>query len=107
MVFPRILAVLVAASALVAGCGHHAARPPGASSKPSKRVAAPVPPACGDVTTLPTRDKLAQLLMVGVKNADDARDVVSDYHVGGVFIGSWTDLPIFQGALADIARQAG
>ena len=38
-------------------------------------VAAPVPPACGDVTTLPTRDKLAQLLMVGVKNADDARAV--------------------------------
>src|SRR6201987_6132853 len=105
MVFPRILAVLVAASTLVAGCGHHAAGPP--SSKPSKPVAARVPPACGDVTTLPTRVKLAQLLMVGVKNADDARDVVNDYHVGGIFIGSWTDLPIFQGALADIARQAG
>jgi beta-N-acetylhexosaminidase len=41
---------------------------------------------------LSTRDKLAQLLMVGVKNADDARAVVNGYHVGGIFIGSWTDL---------------
>src|ERR1700758_4923045 len=97
MVFPRILAVLVAASTLVAGCGHHAAGPP--SSKPGKPVAAPVPPAGGDVTTLPTRVKLAQLLMVGVKNADDARDVVNDYHVGGIFFGGWTDLSILDGPL--------
>src|ERR1700749_4271724 len=127
MVFPPILAVLVTVSALVAGCGHHAAGPPGASSKPSKPVAAPVPPpcgdvttlpirdpvaapvppACGDVTTLPIRDKLAQLLMVGVKNADDARDVVSDYHVGGIFFGGWTDLSILDGPLTDIKTSAG
>jgi beta-N-acetylhexosaminidase len=107
MVFPRILAVLVAASTLVAGCGHHAPGPPGASSKPSKPVAAPVPPACGDVTTLPIREKLAQLLMVGVKNADDARDVVNDYHVGGIFFGGWTDLSILDGPLAEIKNSAG
>jgi beta-N-acetylhexosaminidase len=70
-------------------------------------VAAPAPPACGDVTTLPVRDKLAQLLMVGVKDADDARSVVNGYHVGGIFIGSWTDLSIFKGPLADIAAKAG
>ena len=56
---------------------------------------------------LPPRDKLAQLLMVGVKNADDARAVVNGYHVGGIFIGSWTDLSIFKGPLADIASKAG
>ncbi len=39
-----------------------------------------------------TRDKLAQLLMVGVTGADDARAVVANHHVGGIFIGSWTDL---------------
>lgn len=106
MVFPRTLAVLVTASALVAGCGHDAAPPrPSTSSKP---VAAPAPPACGDPTTsLSTRDKLAQLLMVGIKNADDARAVVNNYHVGGIFIGSWTDLTIFKGPLADIAGSAG
>jgi beta-N-acetylhexosaminidase len=109
MPFPRTLAVLAAVSSLVAGCGHHAARPPGASSTTvNKPVAAPVPPACGDPTALPdVRDKLAQLLMVGVKNADDARAVVNDFHVGGIFIGSWTDLSIFKGPLADIAGKAG
>ena len=105
MVFPRTLAALVAASALMAGCGHHAARHPGASS--SKPVAAPAPPVCGDPTTLPPRDKLAQLLMVGVRNADEARAVVNDYHVGGIIIGGWTDLSIFKGALPEIARSAG
>ena len=54
--------------------------------------AAPAPPFCGDVAALSTRDKLAQLLMVGVRNGADARAVVNDYHVGGIMIGSWTDL---------------
>ena len=54
------------------------------------------------------RDKLAQLLMVGVKDADDARAVVTDQHVGGIFIGSWTDLSMLtDGALAEIAAAAG
>ncbi|MFZ1179205.1 MAG: glycoside hydrolase family 3 N-terminal domain-containing protein [Mycobacterium sp.] len=112
MVFPRTLAVLAVASALMAGCGQHAARPPGPSSTSvSKPVAAPAPPVCADPTAVPAalsiRDKLAQLLMVGVKNADDARAVVNGYHVGGIFIGSWTDLSIFKGPLADIAAKAG
>lgn len=100
-------AVLAAVSALVSGCAHHGARPPGPTTSVSKPAAAPAPPACGDLTALPVRDKLAQLLMVGVKNAGDARSVVDDYHVGGIFIGSWTDLAIFKGPLADIAAKAG
>jgi beta-N-acetylhexosaminidase len=111
MAFPRTLATLVAASALIAACGHDAARPP-VSTTTSKSVAvAPAPPVCADPTTLPaklsTRDKLAQLLMVGVKNADDARAVVNGNHIGGIFIGSWTDLGIFKGPLAEIAGSAG
>lgn len=110
MAFPRTLAVLAAASALLVACGHDAARPPATTS--SKVVAAPpAPPVCSDPTTLPgklsIRDKLAQLLMVGVKGADDARAVVNGYHVGGIFIGSWTDLGIYQGPLAEIAGSAG
>ena len=30
--------------------------------------------------------------MVGVRDGDDAKAVVTTYHVGGIFIGSWTDL---------------
>ncbi|OBH89832.1 glycoside hydrolase family 3 N-terminal domain-containing protein [Mycobacterium sp. E2989] len=106
MSFSRTLAVLAVVSALVVGCAHHTGHPPGPSSTSVSKPAA-APPACGDVTTLPVRDKLAQLLMVGVKNADDARSVVDGYHVGGLFIGSWTDLSIFKGPLADIAAKAG
>ncbi|OBL15260.1 beta-glucosidase [Mycobacterium sp. 1245499.0] len=111
MAFSRTFAVLAAASALVAGCGHHPAAHPPSSSASSKPAAAPAPPVCADPSALPAtlgiRDKLAQLLMVGVKNADDARNVVNGYHVGGIFIGSWTDLSIFKGPLADIAAKAG
>lgn len=111
MAFSRTLAVLAATAGLLTGltgCGHHAARPPAPSPTPSsKPAAAPAPPACGDLGTLPLRDKLAQLLMVGVKNADDARAVVTGQHVGGIFIGSWTDLSLFNGPLADITGKAG
>jgi beta-N-acetylhexosaminidase len=110
MAFSRTFAVLAAASVLVAGCSHHTASPPRPSTS-SKTVAAPAPPVCADPAAVPAtlgiRDKLAQLLMVGVKNADDARAVVNGYHVGGIFIGSWTDLSIFKGPLADIAAKAG
>ena len=67
--------------------------------------AAPVAPFCGDVSALSTRDKLAQLLMVGVRDAADARAVVSDYRVGGIMIGSWTDLSMLtDGTLTDIGN---
>lgn len=72
----------------------------------------PAPPACGDgpamLAAMSTRDKLAQLLMVGVKDAADARAVVDAHHVGGIMIGSWTDLSmVSDGSLGDIARSAG
>ena len=55
-----------------------------------------------------TRDKLAQLLMVGVNDAADARAVVDGHHVGGIMIGSWTDLSmVSDGSLTDIADGRG
>ncbi|MCF6389354.1 glycoside hydrolase family 3 protein [Mycobacterium sp. MBM] len=62
--------------------------------------AAPAPPdPCDPVALaadLPLRDKLAQLLMVGVNDADDARSVVTNHHVGGIFVASWTDMTMLQ-----------
>ena len=57
---------------------------------------------------MPIRDKLAQLLMVGVAGADDARTVVANQHVGGIMIDSWTDLSMLRdGSLkTDIAGLA-
>jgi beta-N-acetylhexosaminidase len=60
------------------------------------------------VNSLSTRDKLAQLLMVGVTGAEDARAVAAEHHVGGIMIGSWTDLAMLQdGSLAEIAASSG
>ena len=53
------------------------------------------------------RDKLAQLLMVGVRDAADARAVVTESHVGGILIGSDTDLSMLPGPLGEIANAAG
>src|SRR5271155_4256915 len=97
MGFPRVLAVFAAVTALMAGCGHTSERPKSApaSSLPAKAIP-PARPACGApaamLAAMSTRDKLAQLLMVGVRNGDDAKAVVTDHHVGGIFIGSWPDL---------------
>ncbi|MBX7135045.1 MAG: hypothetical protein K1X67_20460 [Fimbriimonadaceae bacterium] len=72
--------------------------------------ASPRLPGCPDsaqLTQLPLRDKLAQLLMVGVTNEADLRDVVSNSHVGGVFIASWTDLSMLSsGVLSELAESS-
>jgi beta-N-acetylhexosaminidase len=102
MGFPRVLAVFVAVTALMVGCSHTSERPKSAGSSPAKAIP-PAKPACGDpaaiLAAMSTRDKLAQLLMVGVRNGDDAKAVVTDHHVGGIFIGSWTDLSMLSNGM--------
>jgi beta-N-acetylhexosaminidase len=116
----RALAALTAVPLALAACSSPASRTASAPSAevsavasdsvtpmagPLQVPAAPAPPFCGDVSALSTRDKLAQLLMVGVKNGADARAVVGNYHVGGIMIGSWTDLSMLtDGTLNDIAN---
>src|ERR1700733_10589635 len=97
MGFPRVLAVFAAVTALIAGCGHSSQRPNSApATSSSAKPIPPAKPACGDpaaiLSSMSARDKLAQLLMVGVRSGDDAQAVVANNHVGGIFIGSWTDL---------------
>lgn len=120
MSMSRALCALTALSGLLLACSpaepQEAAAPPAPVSTgaavPSNASfdhplpAAPAPGSC-DLSTLSTRDKLAQLLMVGVSNAADARAVVTDQHVGGIMIGSWTDKSMLGAPLADIAAEAG
>src|ERR1700680_1021938 len=102
MALPRALCALAALSGLVLACSPGAVKPAASTAPPppttssvasapktpldSPVTAAPSPPACGDGATLlagmSTRDKLAQLLMVGVRNGADTRAVVANYHVG-------------------------
>jgi beta-N-acetylhexosaminidase len=122
MALPRALCALAALAGLVVACSSTAERP-AASPAPTPPAtvdnkplttpvpAAPAPLVCGDnpalVAAMSTRDKLAQLLMVGVTGAADARAVVADQHVGGIFVGSWTDLSMLSdGSLKDIAGSA-
>lgn len=108
-----ILVSIAALPALLLACSASDTNPD-SSASPSSAPAAPPPPgpppasaACGDPAALPVRDKLAQLLMVGVRDAGDARAVVADQHVGGIFIGSWTDLSMLtDGALGEISQSA-
>lgn len=54
-----------------------------------------------------TREKLAQLLTVGVTGTDDALAVVRDHQVGGIFVGSWTDQSMLtDGGLAKVTAAA-
>ncbi|MBX9983010.1 MAG: beta-glucosidase [Mycobacterium sp.] len=119
MAFSRTLAVLAAASVLIAGC-HGGSKPgkssttgsPSSSSTSSTPAAAPGPRVCADPPDVPAkmpnlRDKLAQLLMVGVRDSVDARNVVTQFHVGGILIGSDTDLSMLPGPLGEIANAAG
>ncbi|MEU6562240.1 glycoside hydrolase family 3 N-terminal domain-containing protein [Nocardia nova] len=53
--------------------------------------------AAGYLAQFSTRQKLAQLLTVGVKNAADAEQTVRDEQVGGIFVGSWTDQSMLAG----------
>src|SRR6202046_202486 len=92
MGFPRVLAVFAALTVLIAGCGHSAQKPATAPGSSSAKPIPPAKPACGDPAALPAREKLAQLLMVGLRDGDDAKAVVTTYHVGAIFIGSWTDM---------------
>jgi Glycosyl hydrolase family 3 N terminal domain/Protein kinase domain len=87
-----------------------------AASTPSATSSAgplpPSPPACGEgqdmLAAMSLRDKLAQLVMVGVTGSADARKVVTDHHVGGIFIGSWTDLSILSdGTLPQLSDAGG
>jgi len=120
MSMSRALGALTALSGLLLACSpaqpQEAAAPPApVSSGPvvptnasfdQPLPAAPAPGSC-DIATMSTRDKLAQLLMVGVSDAADARAVVADQHVGGIMIGSWTDKSMLGAPLADIAANAG
>lgn len=120
MALSRALCALAATPILLMACSPAAQEAePSASSAPITKAATAVPeapaapaaPACGAgdslLSSMSTRDKLAQLLMVGVSNAADARAVVDNHHVGGVFVGSWTDLSMLSdGSLAGIAGSA-
>lgn len=64
---------------------------------------------CGaeQLAKLSLRQKLAQLIVVGVTGAADAQQIVDDEEIGGIFVGSWTDKAILtSGAASRISQNS-
>ena len=110
-VVPIVLSVALTGAIAVGGVlwARHGSSESGAKAAPSSvPTPRPAAPTCGDPLAMPLRDKLAQLLMVGVTDAGDARAVVTNHHVGGLFVGSWTDLSMLtDGSLGEIVTSGG
>ncbi|MFD4429560.1 glycoside hydrolase family 3 N-terminal domain-containing protein [Nocardia sp. NPDC058497] len=66
---------------------------PTSSPEGAPATGAPAQSPCGTdyLAKFTQREKLAQLLTVGITGSADATNVVSTEQVGGIFIGSWTD----------------
>jgi len=109
----RMVVVAATMTTVIAGCSGKNSPAPAelSSSSPSSSSpsssAAPAA-ACGaDVLkTMSLRRKLAQLLVVGVTGAADAQAVVRDQQIGGIFVGSWTDMSMLGAPLKGIAAQS-
>ncbi|MEZ5212527.1 glycoside hydrolase family 3 N-terminal domain-containing protein [Gordonia sp. (in: high G+C Gram-positive bacteria)] len=103
---------------VVAACTTHgepvAAEPSGTTATSSTTTSAAagsgvVPPRCGapELAKMSLRQKLAQRLVVGVTGSADARQVIKTEKIGGIFIGSWTDMSILSsGDAATIAKSS-
>jgi beta-N-acetylhexosaminidase len=101
----QVGAVIVCAAVALAGCGLEgpAARS-GATETPTATTTAqppvtvsnsqPITPACDAqslLDQLTTRQKLAQLINVGVNGKADAMNMVVSEQIGGIFVTSWAD----------------
>ncbi|WP_458688636.1 glycoside hydrolase family 3 N-terminal domain-containing protein [Nocardia tengchongensis] len=73
--------------------------PPSTTPKPQDCAA-------GYLSEFTLRQKLAQLLTVGVTGEADAENVVKTEQIGGIFIGSWTDKAMLAQHQVDGAQQA-
>ncbi|MEV0468111.1 glycoside hydrolase family 3 N-terminal domain-containing protein [Nocardia tengchongensis] len=73
--------------------------PPSTTPKPQDCAA-------GYLSQFTLRQKLAQLLTVGVTGEADAENVVKTEQIGGIFIGSWTDKAMLAQHQVDGAQQA-
>ncbi|TWS21904.1 glycoside hydrolase family 3 protein [Tsukamurella sputi] len=114
----RNLTILTIAAATVAACGPSTpdaapttatvAQAPSSTASAAPSSGPGRPATCGTdlLAKLSMREKAGQLLMVGVKDAADARRAVQQ-GVGGVFIGSWTDRSVFSGGTLQAVAKAG
>ncbi|WP_431954128.1 glycoside hydrolase family 3 N-terminal domain-containing protein [Nocardia lijiangensis] len=103
------LVLLALCAAVATACSGGDTPTPAASSPaeaPQPTLAAPASPPkrdCGAeyLAKFTPRQKLAQLLTVGVTGGADAASVVRNEQVGGIFLGGWTDRSLLSGPALD------
>ncbi|MFC9967882.1 MULTISPECIES: glycoside hydrolase family 3 N-terminal domain-containing protein [Nocardia] len=78
--------------------------PSSESGAPAATTGAQKPCGADYLGTFSQREKLAQLLTVGITGADDATNVVTTEQVGGIFVGSWTDPGLLDRAQLDAVK---
>ncbi|MGK8521092.1 glycoside hydrolase family 3 N-terminal domain-containing protein [Nocardia asteroides] len=108
-----VLAVLATVATACSNGGSTESAPSSTTTPEATTAAIPAtgsaPPDCdaGYLAQFTTREKLAQLLTVGVTGAADATGVVRDEQVGGIFVGGWTDQALLaSGQIAQVAQAA-
>ncbi|WP_433660445.1 glycoside hydrolase family 3 N-terminal domain-containing protein [Nocardia sp. CA-128927] len=108
-----MLAVLAAvATACSSGGGgdsapSRAALPESTSVSPTQATTSAKPDCTtGYLAQFTLRQKLAQLLTVGITGYADAANVVRTEQVGGIFVGSWTDLSLLTTGQLDQVKQS-
>ncbi|MFC6011410.1 glycoside hydrolase family 3 N-terminal domain-containing protein [Nocardia lasii] len=107
-----VFAVLAAVATACSGGSSNETTPAASSSAAGPSAGAadpsgtPAQNACGAeyLAQLTQREKLAQLLTVGITGSADASNVVSSEQVGGIFIGSWTDTSLLNASALDAVK---
>lgn len=110
---PLVLLAILAAVATACSGGDSESAPSSSTTADATTGSAapgttPAKSDCGAdfLAKLTQREKLAQLLTVGVTGAADATNVVRTSQVGGIFVGGWTDKSLLADGLIDQAKQA-
>ncbi|MEU6579701.1 glycoside hydrolase family 3 N-terminal domain-containing protein [Nocardia sp. NPDC046763] len=82
--------------------------PSSSSTTTAPPITAPAQQDCaaGYLSQFTLRQKLAQLLTVGVTGEADAENVVKTEQIGGIFIGSWTDKAMLAQHQVDAVQKA-
>jgi beta-glucosidase-like glycosyl hydrolase len=120
VLLPAVAALVIVVALTVAAVALSKPRPVPVAATPSSSANQAAPTAAlivaeagcakldAAVANFSLRQKLAQLLMVGVKDIDDARAVVNGSGVGGIMIASWTNLSMLgDGELHDLQTTPG
>ncbi|MFE3191254.1 glycoside hydrolase family 3 N-terminal domain-containing protein [Nocardia sp. NPDC059240] len=112
---PGIVVAVTALALSACSSGSNSSNESASSSTPAPSSTTTAPPTttpgqqdcgAGYLSQFTQRQKLAQLLTVGVTGEADAENVVKTEQIGGIFVGSWTDKAMLAQHQIDTVQKA-